>query len=484
MEGKISRREFTKRLATGAALLGLQSSCASLSPSLPAGQLLRNDLTDLSGTLLFDDAARQAAADDYGHIVHRLPTAVLKPGSIEDIVKLVQFANRRGLKVAMRGNGHAMFGQAQVDAGVVIDSSSLNSVRIIKYGGRPAIEAGPGALWNQVLDAAYADKLTPPVNVDTKVLSVGGTISTGGFGGITWREGFQVDHVLELQVVTGHGQLVTCSDERNSDLFNAVLAGMGQCGIIVKMVMALVSAPTHVLFFVLSYTDLQAAIADLTFLVNDGRFNHLDGRTSAPPGDRFTYNLTAGSFYDAPNTPNESQLLARLSFTSKTARVMTYADYYRGTPSSFRPLPHPYLHLCLPASRSVEYAKRVLATSAEVAFSTQIFSVWRTSSMKRPLARVPKEALVVRFQLSRMPPASFTDISSLVAMNRTLYERARDMGGTRLTTTAIPFSQADWIQHYGPVWESFRNAKQRFDPNNVLTPGQGMFPSAVGERGV
>ena len=104
--------------------------------------------------------------------------------------------------------------------------------------------------------------------------------------------------------------------------------------------------------------------------------------------------------------------------------------------------------------------------------------------MKRPLARVPKEALVVRFQLSRMPPASFTDISFLVAMNRTLYERARDMGGTRLTTTAIPFSQADWIQHYGPVWESFRNAKQRFDPNNVLTPGQGMFPSAVGERGV
>ena len=153
--------------------------------------------------------------------MHQLPTAVLKPGSIEDIVKLVQFANRRGLKVAMRGNGHAMFGQAQVDAGVVIDSSRLKSVRIIKSSGRPAIEAGPGALWGG-LDAAYAEKLTPPVNVDTGVLSVGGTISTSGFGGVTWRHGFQVDHVLELQAVTGHGQLVTCSDERNSDLFNTM----------------------------------------------------------------------------------------------------------------------------------------------------------------------------------------------------------------------------------------------------------------------
>ena len=479
MERGISRREFGKRLAgvaSGAALLGLQPSCTFPPPSLPVGQLLRNDLTDLSGTLLFGDAERQGAADDFGHIVHRMPIAVLRPGSIEDVVKLVQFANQRGLKVAMRGNGHAMFGQAQVDAGVVIDSSPLNSVRVIDVCGRPAIEAGPGALWSGVLDVAYARKLTPPVTVPY-FLSIGGTISAGGFHASTWREGFQVDHVLELQVVTGHGQLVTCSDERNSDLFNAVLAGMGQCGIIVKVVMALVPAPTHVLFLVLSYADWEAAIADLTFLVNDGRFNDLDGSTVVRPGGGFTFNLQCGAFYDAPNAPAESQLLAGLRFAGKRARAMTYAEYGRRTPLSPSSLPHPWLHLCLPVSKSVEYGNRVLATPAEVAFSNQLFSVWRTSTMKRPLARVPKEDLVVRFQLLRRPPASFTDIGSLVAMNRTLYERARDLGGTRLTTTAMPFSQADWIQYYGPVWESFRSAKQRFDPNNVLTPGQGMFPS-------
>jgi cytokinin dehydrogenase len=165
MERRISRREFGKRLATGAALLALHPSCTSTQPSLPKGQLLRNDLTDLSGTLLLGDAERQAAADDFGHIVHRMPVAVLRPGSVDDVVKLVRFANQRGVKVAMRGNGHAMFGQAQVDTGVVIDSSTLNSVRVIDVGGRPAIEAGPGALWGAVLDMAYARKLTPPVTV-------------------------------------------------------------------------------------------------------------------------------------------------------------------------------------------------------------------------------------------------------------------------------------------------------------------------------
>ena len=95
--------------------------------------------------------------------------------------------------------------------------------------------------------------------------------------------------------------------------------------------------------------------------------------------------------------------------------------------------------------------------------------------MKRPLARVPDGYLIYRFQLARVPPAS-ADLESLVAMNRTLYERARDLGGTRMTSSAIPMTQADWIRHYGSAWKPFAAAKAYFDPNNVLTQGQGMFP--------
>jgi len=59
---------------------------------------------------------------------------MLRPSDAQDIAKLVQFANRRGVKVAMRGQGHSFFGQTQVADGVVIDSSSLNSVHIVKTG--------------------------------------------------------------------------------------------------------------------------------------------------------------------------------------------------------------------------------------------------------------------------------------------------------------------------------------------------------------
>jgi len=57
--------------------------------------------------------------------------------------------------------------------------------------------------------AANAQKTDRAVITDT-FLSVGGTISTGGFGVTTYNLGLQVDHVQELETVTGDGQIVTC----------------------------------------------------------------------------------------------------------------------------------------------------------------------------------------------------------------------------------------------------------------------------------
>lgn len=478
MNGTLSRREFGKRLGTlvsGTTILAQLPSCASLRQPMPTAEELGNELKDLGGALLTDNAPRQAAAADFGQIIHRRPIAVLKPSAPEDIAKIVELANRRSIKVAMRGQGHAMYGQTQVEDGVVVDSSPLNSVRMITFRGAPAIEAGAGALWGQVVDLAYAAKLTPVVNVDPTYLSVGGTISTGGFGGTSWRDGFQTDHVLELQVVTGKGRLVNCSDEHNSDLFNAALGGMGQCGLIAKATLELAPAPSHIRLFVLSYEDLETATADMITLVEDGRFDHIDGRSARRQDGGFTYNLEAGAFYNAPNEPDDPRLLAGLRFSSRTVHALTYVEYYRRQPS-LPSAPHPWLYLCLPVSNYLEYAKRVFDTPAEAAYCSPRFSLWRRNSIKRPLTRMPNEALVMRFQCSRLPPPS-ADMSPVLAMNRTLYERARDFGGTRLTTSAIPLSQADWIQQYGPAWKAFSDAKRRFDPNNVLTPGPGIFPS-------
>ena len=473
MQRSISRRDFGKGLAGGAALLALQPAWNRLATA----QSLRNDLKDLGGDWSFDDAALQAAADDFGHVVHQKPAAMLRPGDAQDIAKLLQFANRRGVKVAMRGQGHSFFGQTQVADGVVVDSSSLNAIRIVQSGTGGTAEIGPGSKWHPVLMAANAQKLTVPVITDT-FLSVGGTISTGGFGVTTYNLGLQVDHVQELEVVTGAGQILTCSDAHNSDLFNAMLGGLGQCGIITKVVMRLMTAPTNVLFIKMDYDDFQSASADLALLAKDGRFHHLDGRGARRPTGRVGYYIEGGAFYDAPNDPDEAKLTAGLKFAKKTATVMSYEQYFRREEvctACTTPLQKPFVYLCIPASRYVEYTSGILSSPTESAFLVPRMSAWRRAAIKRPLTRMPDEEIIYRFQLSRTLPAG-TDTASTIALNRTLYERARDMGGYRMTSSAVAMSQDDWKRHYGPAWHTVQAAKTKFDPNNVLTPGHGMFP--------
>ena len=69
------------------------------------------------------------------------------------------------------------------------------------------------------------------------------------------------------------------------------------------------------------------------------------------------------------------------------------------------------------------------------------------------------------------------EISAMLANHRSLYERMRAIGGKRYAGFgAVPFSQADWKDHFGPdVWRRLSEAKRKFDPNHVLTPGPGIF---------
>src|SRR5215208_3185643 len=74
-------------------------------------------IPSLDGMLVQAGPLLAEAADDFGHIISRAPLAVLVPGSIHDIKKLVELAREQGLRVggmSMIGNTHSTYGQSQV----------------------------------------------------------------------------------------------------------------------------------------------------------------------------------------------------------------------------------------------------------------------------------------------------------------------------------------------------------------------------------
>src|SRR5262249_5950715 len=138
----LSRRGFMKTLASSIFVIGFNPISGSWITAAQAATAANfEELPPLDGTLHVDDATRAEYAQDYGQIIHERPLAVLKPGSVQDISRMVQFACPHGLRIAARGQGHLPFGQAQVGGGLVIDMRSLRTVHAIA---RDRLEADAG----------------------------------------------------------------------------------------------------------------------------------------------------------------------------------------------------------------------------------------------------------------------------------------------------------------------------------------------------
>jgi cytokinin dehydrogenase len=356
----LSRRNFLRGTLAAVAVVGFDVHFRSwvTAAELAAGRATPADgFPAFDGQLVTDAASLDAAADDYGHLVHRRPMAVLRPGSVDDVVRLLDFTCRHGIEVAARGQGHSTNGQAQVEAGVVIEMSSLATIHEVNAGDA-LVDAG--VRWSDLLRQTLPQGAAPPTLTDYIDLSIGGTLTVGGVGGQAFREGPQVSNVLELEVVTGRGQLVTCSPTRRRQLFDAVLAGLGQFGVIVRARVRLVPASSHVRFYTAAYGDLQVFLEDLLVLVEDRRFDTVQGFAAPAAAGGWTYSLEATKGFTPGGEPDDAALLAGLRFLpgQQTAQDMPYFDYLNRLAPLVELLkqigawyfPHPWVDLLVPTS--------------------------------------------------------------------------------------------------------------------------------------
>ena len=463
--------------------LGVAAAVASRnhSPTIPA----RADATEMP-PLNTDRSLRTEASADFGRLLHSEPRAVAQPASGADIASLMRWAGSQGLKIAARGQGHSIYGRALSEDGIVIDMSKLDAIRDLQPD-RISVEAG--ATWKSVLDAALSHGMTPPVLTNYLGLSVGGTLAVGGIGGSSSRSGMQTDNVLELDVVTGDGNKITCSATSHPDLFDGVRAGLGQCGIITRATLRLVRAPERVRRFQLFYPDLAALIADQRLVLDQPRFDQLQGAILPDGAGGWRYQLDGAVFYNSDRTPEDKAVLSGLSDLRSAAVIadLTWRDDALAF-AKFEALlrskgqwsnPKPWLLTFLRGSNAEQIVREIMdgLTGADVGpFGRITCYPMRTSACRTPLFRLPEENIVFPFNIIRIPPSDDAATAQrMVAQNRALYVRIRDAGGVQYPVGAFPMSHSDWGSHFGSSWPRFLEIKRRCDPANALAPGYAIF---------
>lgn len=179
----------------------------------------------------YDDARRV-----FNGLVDRHPQRIMRCTDAADVGSAVLLARQEGLPVSVYGGGHGVTGSAVVDDGICVDLRGLDRV-VVDPVARTA-RVGGGATWGAV-DAATQE---------FGLAVTGGRVSDTGVGGLTlgsgsgWIErafGFTCDNILEAEVVTADGRIVTASAKENPDLFWAIRGGGGNFGIVTEFLFQL-----------------------------------------------------------------------------------------------------------------------------------------------------------------------------------------------------------------------------------------------------
>lgn len=153
----------------------------------------------------------------------RMPAAVVRCLSTEDVRTALLWAQSNGVPLVARSGGHSYAGYSTT-TGLMIDVSQMNSVA---YDGGTGIARLGGGARNATV---YANLRTVGRSVThgrCYGVGVAGLTLGGGIGFNQRMRGLTCDQLVETEIVTASGEVLRCNEWDNADLFWACRGGGG-----------------------------------------------------------------------------------------------------------------------------------------------------------------------------------------------------------------------------------------------------------------
>jgi FAD/FMN-containing dehydrogenase len=466
----------------------------------PTAFALREIKEALGERILLDPEVRDQYRSDFGRLVDHEPGAVARCTSAEEVAEVVRFCRDKHIPIVPRGQAHTQSGQATSRGGIVLDTSSMAVIHDIDEAGETATVDG-GVVWRDLVAATLPLGLVPRVLTNNLGVSIAGTLSMAGLGVASFRYGAQVDNVVELEVVTGAGEIVTCSPTQNRDLFDVVRSGLGQFGIIVRAKIRLRRCKPRVRMYYLLYDDLATFMADVEGIMRPGSvwtsieswctpclqgMKHIGEGLDLGEGmqtfAQWFYPVHLTVDLDEGETVDDEALLAGLRPYKKVAtdefsqhefcnRMDPVFELWRR--SGYWDMPHPWMETILPWDTARDFIEQILAATPPQALGPGghilLWPAYGPTS-ETPLFMHPPGEFVMGWGILPAVPRPF------LQRGLAQLDLASDMsilyGGKRYLSGYVTFDTAEkWAQHFGDRWPRILEAKAKFDPDRIMAPG-------------
>ncbi|HEX6278237.1 MAG TPA: FAD-binding oxidoreductase, partial [Polyangiaceae bacterium] len=194
----------------------------------------------------------------------RLPAAVVRPATTDEVAELVALARREGFALVPFGAGSGVCGGIACDPRtVVVDTKRMTAARRLEPG--PRLSVGPGAMGITLEESLERDGFTLG-HFPSSILcsTVGGWVAARGAGQCSGRYGKIEDMVTGAECVLGSGKVVKLSRRTDGlDLLPLLVGSEGAFGILTELELRLHPAPEARAFAAFALPDMERGIATL-----------------------------------------------------------------------------------------------------------------------------------------------------------------------------------------------------------------------------
>ncbi|WP_262500934.1 FAD-binding oxidoreductase [Pseudohalioglobus sediminis] len=223
-------------------------------------------LKDIVGEerVLTDPESLQYYGRDWTRFYEPAPSAVVLPGTIEEVQALVRLAASSSLAIVPSGGRTGLSaGAVAVNGELVMALDRMNNIGDFDPVDR-TVRCGPGVVTEQLQQFAEQQGLYYPVDFASAGSSqIGGNIATNAGGIKVIRHGMTRDWVAGLKLVTGTGELLDLNrglikNNAGYDLRHLVIGAEGTLGVVVEATMRLDRPPRDLAVMVLGVPDMTA----------------------------------------------------------------------------------------------------------------------------------------------------------------------------------------------------------------------------------
>jgi len=213
-----------------------------------------------------------------------------------------------------------------------LDVSGLDGVIAIDVAAKTADVQGM-CTYEDLVDATLPHGLIPYVVPQLRTITLGGAVTGLGIESTSFRNGLPHESVLEMDVFTGAGEVVTCKpgpEDEHSDLFDAFPNSYGSLGYATRLRISLEAVPAYVALRHVRFDDAELLAKTVSEIVDtqtyDGvRVDGLDG-VAFEPGE---YYLTLATWSEQGGLTSDyvGQDVYYQSIQRRETDLLTTYDY-------------------------------------------------------------------------------------------------------------------------------------------------------------